>query len=1127
VQTLSTLDNRTESRNLLEISEADMTRRRHFLQISAASVVWLAGVILAAAAESKADNPAAGEASSSARFDLVCDLEPAYIVLAKSEHKGLMTAAKDLQRDITKITGVTPNIVHSLEDCAGKCVVIGSADCPEGKTLLASVGLKVDDLAGRWETYKWRVLNNVGGKEQVLAIAGSNVRGAIFGVYEFERLHMGVDPFWFWADHDPPTRGELTYDASIDFGPSKEPTWKYRGWTLNDHPQFMEWMESGLVQRTRNGRYMFAIHHDVFQRLMEAALRLRMNMFTWYFIDIDWQPDRERLQAVFDRGMFLTQQQMEAVGADTGFWDSYWDHHNRAGKPEIFSYLKHPESFREFWGYYIRRWSAFSPQVVWELSLRGWADASYQESTLPRGGSPEQLAGLISNAIADQVKLIRQIDPNPNVEMMTTLYNELGHMYDKGWIKIPPEVTTGFADAAMNGMSYSKRFWTDQRDPKRKYGQYFHTQYFGGGPQIAKCTPIETYLKVNMDAMYQRGDTQHMLLAMNELRHQQIELRGIAEMLWDYPGFAPRDYLKRYSTDEFGPEVADRVAALYDEYYEKYPHKIRDDGFKKYASYVKVMEPLFTVIGNLLNIESGNRDGFVINYQYNEEVYEQGIRDLGEVFDHAMALRPSIPEDRRSFFDYEFIDSTRQVRGIYKICVAANHAIAALKDGDRAAALAALVDARPLVEELYRGFKNNTNGERWQYWYRSGTNEDMYLMYNLYQKARLALEVENMSPVANIEPQRHPYLGNVVMHHATAVGDPIYSSQAERLNGSVYNGSSHSIVSFPLAEAFQIGGVRSTYSKWKLPIPDHGLPCRFKLHTPANVYIALQQGKANKLPWLAEMGFEPADKVMEVGRWGWPYRYRNRPPEKIDSYDLFVKAFPAGTVELGPNPTTKMKMEPYVVFVQPSLLAYENFHADPLGQSPPGWAVAPHGAQVVVVANPDYEGEMRPTVFDLSTVRRYRPLGLKSLRLATTEQSDAPAQAELRFQQPADGNFVLHLRAKPARNDRQTSLALITSDGKPAATIAFTENGRIASRSGQSSVEIAPYEAGRWYNLKLRVLPAEGKIDVTVQDDRIQKTERKGLKLEATGPLASIRLVHPQGHADSKIDYDAIVAWPE
>ena len=49
-------------------------------------------------------------------------------------------------------------------------------------------------------------------------------------------------------------------------------------------PQFMEWMQSGLVQRARYSRYMFAIHHEVLQRLFEAALRLKMNMFTWYFM---------------------------------------------------------------------------------------------------------------------------------------------------------------------------------------------------------------------------------------------------------------------------------------------------------------------------------------------------------------------------------------------------------------------------------------------------------------------------------------------------------------------------------------------------------------------------------------------------------------------------------------------------------------------------------------------------------------------------------------------------------------------------------------------------------------------------------------------------------------------------
>jgi hypothetical protein len=199
----------------------------------------------------------------------------------------------------------------------------------------------------------------VGGKEQVLAIAGSNVRGTIFGVYDFEQKHLGVDPLWFWADHEPATRGELIFDDSIDFGPSKEPTWKYRGWTLNDHPQFMEWMQSGLVQRTRYSRYMFAIHPEVFERLWEAALRLKMNMFTWYFVDIDWQPDRERLQAAVDRGLFITQHQMEGRGRRHGLLGQLLGAAQSRGQAEGVLLPLHPEAFREFWSHYIRRWAEF------------------------------------------------------------------------------------------------------------------------------------------------------------------------------------------------------------------------------------------------------------------------------------------------------------------------------------------------------------------------------------------------------------------------------------------------------------------------------------------------------------------------------------------------------------------------------------------------------------------------------------------------------------------------------------------------------------------------------------------------------------------------------------------------
>ncbi len=1048
-------------------------------------------------------------------IEIVKDAKPAYIVLAKGEHKGVLAAAKDLQRDITKITGVTPNIVHSLGETWGRCIVLGSADCPEGAALLASVGVGVDDLKGQWEVFKCRVLNNVGGKEQVLAIAGSNVRGTVFGVYDFEQKQLGVDPFWFWADHEPATRGELVFDSSVDFGPTREPTWKYRGWTLNDHPQFMEWVQSGLVQRTRNGRYMFAIDRETLGHLCEAALRLKMNMFTWYFLDVDWQPDRERIQGVVDRGLFITQHQMEGVGADIGFWDNYWENHNPAGKPKTFSYVEHPEAFHEFWQHYIKRWAEFSPQVVWEINLRGWADAPYEESSLPDGGTPRQRAEIISKGLAEMARLVKATDPNPDVEMMTSLYNEEGKMYDEGWLKVPDGVTVGFCDAGMNGMSYSKSFWTEKRDPGRRYGQYFHTQYFGGGPQLAKCTPIETYLKVNMDAMFERGDTRHMLLAMNELRHQQIEIRGIAEMLWDFSAFKPREYLSRYCREEFGAAAAPQVAALYDAYYEKYPHKMKNDGFKTYAAYSRVMEPLFTIIANLLNIEAGTTDGFKLSEGYSREVYESGIRDLGAVLERALALRPSIPEDRRTFFDYEFVDAVRIVRGVYKLSIATQDAIDLLAKGDRAGALAALLDARPLTEELMAAFRNECGTDKWRFWFRSGTNEDFYQLYNLYQKARLKLETEAMDFVTGIEPQRHPYLGNVAMHAPARVGDAVYSSQAERISSSVFNGSPFSLTAFPLEGAFQIGGVRSVYGKWKGVHPsyvtDHGLGYRFTLQGAAAVYVAVPKGP--RPDWLEADGFAPAGETLTVGHWVWPYRYRNRPPSDADDYDLFAKRFSAGEVKLGPN-AKSARQEPYIVFVRPSLLAFENFRGAEFGAQPASWSC---GGKVAVVDVPDYDAELRPSAFDLSTVPRYRPLDLRALKL------EAGAAATLPFSAPAKEYFVLHLRVKAGQADQPVSLSLSPLEGAPRVSVAFSDAGKIVANSGA----VCDYAAGRWYTLTVRCAPAKRTFTLAVQDDALRTVASAVLPMtgEATLPVQRVRLALDGRREGAWFLVQAVTAW--
>jgi len=131
------------------------------------------------------------------------------------------------------------------------------------------------------------------------------------------------------------------------------------------------------------------------------------------------------------------------------------------------------------------------------------------------------------------------------------------------------------------------------------------------------------------------------------------------------------------------------------------------------------------------------------------------------------------------------------------------------------------MDARPLTLELYDAFSNEKRTDKWRYWYRSSTNKDFYLMYNLYQKARLKLETETMDVITNIEPQRRPFRGNIVMHDPAKAGDAVYTANPERINESVWDGSNYSLLTFPLKEVFQIEGVLKSSGKgvWRNSLP--------------------------------------------------------------------------------------------------------------------------------------------------------------------------------------------------------------------------------------------------------------------------------------------------------------------
>ena len=183
---------------------------------------------------------------------------------------------------------------------------------------------------------------------------------------------------------------------------------------------------------------------------------------------------------------------------------------------------------------------------------------------------------------------------------------------------------------------------------------------------------------------------------------------------------------------------------------------------------------------------------------------------------------------------------------------------------------------------------------------------------------------------------------------------------------------------------------------------------------------------------------------------------------------------------------------PYIVFVQPSLLAFENFRRDTIGAAPAAWKIS-GGAAVVDV--PDYDAEMRPSAFDLGTVPRYRPLDLRALKL------EPGASAELKLTAPAADDFVLHARLKL---DQPGTLTLCASDGKPA-------------------IEVSLKSTGKWQNVTLRISPAQRKYSAEIQDDNLRITTTDNLSFldSANGPLDRIKLAS----SDASFLCNAVTAW--
>ena len=205
-----------------------------------------------------------------ATFTLSAPHNTATILYDPAEPEVVKRCAALFAADVEAVTGRRPQIVTSLPEL-GQLVIVGTVEKSALIQRIARAGkIDIRALDGAWERYLiQRVDNPLPGISQALIVAGSDRRGAAYGLFSLSE-QIGVSPWYWWADVPVKKRKALYVEAPATL--SETPSVRYRGIFLNDEDWGLTPWASKTYEKERGN-----IGPRTYARICELLLRLKAN----------------------------------------------------------------------------------------------------------------------------------------------------------------------------------------------------------------------------------------------------------------------------------------------------------------------------------------------------------------------------------------------------------------------------------------------------------------------------------------------------------------------------------------------------------------------------------------------------------------------------------------------------------------------------------------------------------------------------------------------------------------------------------------------------------------------------------------------------------------------------------
>lgn len=661
-----------------------------------------------------------------AEFALSTPEATATILVPGGEAECVRLAAADLAGDVERITGRRPAIVERLEDAAPHCVVLlTAAESASAKLLDRFCPGEAARLSGKWEAYRVAsVAAEAGPVRHALVIAGSDERGTMFGLYAFAEQYLGVDPLYFWADRPPQKRQRLAWDE-VNIG-GAEPTFRYRGWFINDEDLLTEWYDDGGARDIDYPFYAQVTSPKASARVFEAMLRLQMNIvIPASFVDIRNPAEKRLVDDAARRGLLVTMHHIEPLGVSGFGFLNYW---RDRGEKVPFSFVRHRDKFETVWRDYARRWAEYGDQVVWQLGLRGIADRPVWASDPSVPNTLEARGKLISDAMKLQWDIVRSVDRREQPPATTTLWMEGASLHQAGHLDFPQGIAVIFADNSP-GWKLQRDFYEVERQPGRPYGIYYHHQLWGTGPHLAQGVSPQRAHGIFKLAV-ERGSTHYAMLNVSNVREFALGVDASARFLRDFEGFDPDAYLTAWCQTRFAP-AAEEAEQCYRRFFDSYLDPQADkrhllDGETRSTG----SRFLRTMLGRVGHEKPLTQPERIEAGLARVARHRAQVEAAGKGVDHVLGALEG--PDRR-FFQTNFVVQQRILLGLLRWHEESLRAGLALQEGNRPECVARMEAALEAIRSI-RDAKALASYGKWEHWYRGDKKMNIPKVEELTEK---------------------------------------------------------------------------------------------------------------------------------------------------------------------------------------------------------------------------------------------------------------------------------------------------------------------------------------------------------------------------------------------------------